>query len=288
MVPDKLINVITNWLMKNSKPSPFPLCDFERIKYELRPCDVILIEGRNRVSEVIKVITQSSWSHAALYIGRLHDIENPILRKHVQENYHGDPNSQLLIESYLGKGTIVTPLESYKLDHIRICRPSGISRQDAQHVISYAISRLGIEYDVKQILDLCRYFFPWGIFPRRWRSSLFQQNIGRATKQICSTLLAEAFATVKFPIRPLVTRDKKRGVKFFRRNPRLCTPSDFDYSPYFDIIKYPLFEVKTSAVYRDLPWSKDTISNDAEGLVTPTREQQKGIDLDMGEDDKNS
>ena len=67
---------IVGWLMKETSPTGFPMSDFERMQFELRSCDVLLVEGRSRVSEIIKAITQSSWSHTALYIGRIHDIEN--------------------------------------------------------------------------------------------------------------------------------------------------------------------------------------------------------------------
>ena len=35
----------------------------------LAPGDVLLVEGNTRVSGAIKYLTQSTWSHAALYIG---------------------------------------------------------------------------------------------------------------------------------------------------------------------------------------------------------------------------
>ena len=35
----------------------------------LRPGDVLLVEGQTRVSVAIKYLTQSTWSHAALYVG---------------------------------------------------------------------------------------------------------------------------------------------------------------------------------------------------------------------------
>jgi len=75
--------------------------------------------------------------------------------------------------------------------------------------------------------------------PRRWRSSLFQHNAGKATKTVCSTMIAEAFGFIQFPILPLVKRSGEQGVQLFRRNPKLCTPRAFDYSPYFEIIKSP-------------------------------------------------
>lgn len=253
----KLKAKLIAWLSKDHPPDEVPICDFERIRYEIRPCDVLLIEGRSRVSEVIKLITQSPWSHAALYIGRIHEIENPILRKRVQEFIDCDPDEQLVIEGMLGHGTIVSPLSNYHKDHIRICRPAGLSRQDAQKVIGYSIGRLGMDYDVRQSLDLARFLFPWGILPRRWRSTLFEHNAGEPTQQICSSLIAEAFASVRFPVLPLVKKKGERGIQLVQRNPRLFTPRDFDYSPYFEIIKYPIFELTEQALYRHLPWEEE-------------------------------
>ena len=35
----------------------------------LRPGDVLLVEGNTRLSVAIKYLTQSTWSHAALFVG---------------------------------------------------------------------------------------------------------------------------------------------------------------------------------------------------------------------------
>lgn len=250
----KMTRPIVNWLTQQRPAPEFPLSDFERIRYEVRPCDVLLIEGRSRVSDVIKMITQSTWSHAALYLGRIHDIEDPELRNTLSELFPYSPDTQLIVESELGLGTVVRDLASYKQDHIRICRPRGISHKDCQQMIHYAISQLGKEYDVRQILDLARFLFPWWIMPRRWRSSLFQHNAGKATKTVCSTMIAEAFGFIQFPILPLVKKSGDQGIQLFRRNPKLCTPRDFDYSPYFEIIKYPFMDFSDHANYRLLPW----------------------------------
>jgi hypothetical protein len=267
-----LINKITNWLTEDAQPPrDFPLSNFERILYEVRPCDVLLIEGRTRVSEVIRTITQSPWTHAVLYIGRLRDIENPVLYKQVEQHYLGDTGTQLIIESILGKGTIVSPLSDYQKDHIRICRPKGLSRYDALNVISYAIGKLGLQYDVRQIFDLARFLLPWTIFPRRWQSSLFSYNPGTSTKQSCSSLVAEAFSSVHFPILP-VLKEQGGSMEILMRNPRLFTPSDFDFSPFFEIIKYPIFELSERGVYRDLPWNKQGLYSNDDGQVIHTSE----------------
>jgi len=248
-----LRNTVVNWL-KHKKPLPhMPLSDFEKVRHEVRLCDVVLIEGRSRVSEVIKLITQSTWSHAALYIGRLHDIEDPLLRDSLRKHYMGAPDTQLIIESELGIGTVVRPLTNYECEHLRICRPRGLDFQGSQKVIRYSIGRLGTSYDVRQIFDLARFLFPWFIMPRRWRSSLFSANPGKSTQTVCSTMIAEAFGSITFPILPLAKRTEGGQVKLYMRNPKLCTPSDFDYSPYFDIIKYPFLDFNHYAQQRLQP-----------------------------------
>ena len=241
------------WLNHERPPRPYPLSDFERISYELKPCDILLVEGRSRIGEVICWITQSAWTHAALYIGRLHDIEDPELREIVTHHHCGDDSDRLVIESLLGQGTIVRSLEAYQNEHLRICRPSRLTIKDCHQVIRYAVSRLGVDYDVRQIFDLARFLFPWYILPKKWRSSLFQHSVGRSTRTVCSTMIAEAFAFVHFPILPLI-KESDEKVQLFRRNPKLCTPSDFDYSPYFEIIKYPFVDFRHDQNYHLLPW----------------------------------
>ena len=76
-------------------------------------------------------------------------------------------------------------------------------------------------------------------------------------------MIAEAFASIQYPILPLVKRSENHEVKIYRRNPKLCTPSDFDYSPYFDIIKYPFMNFAQSQPhYRLLPWEVDKLQPD--------------------------
>jgi len=252
-------NKIEKWLNTEKPPAAFPICDYEKLSYGIRPGDVILVEGRTKVSDVIRLITQSRWSHSALYIGRLHDIRDPEMRHRVQQFYDASPDEQLLIEGILGRGMIVTPLSEYARDNLRVCRPSTLTAADAQVVINYSISRLGVGYNIRQLFDLARFIFPWRILPRRWRSSLFTRNPGDVAKTVCSSLIAEAFYSVKYPILPLFRRIGKEGIELIPRNTRLYTPADFDYSPYFDIKKFPFMGSKNSSPYRDLPWNKDGV-----------------------------
>lgn len=258
---------LINWLNTERTSRTFPLSDYERICFELKPCDVLLVEGRSRVSDVIRWITQSPWTHAALYIGRIHDIEDDDLSEIVKNYYKGDAGDRLVIESILGRGTRVQCLQVYKDEHMRICRPSRLSLQDSKQVRRYAISRLGVDYDVRQIFDLARFLLPWFILPRRWRSTLFESNPGRSARTVCSTMIAEAFAYVQFPILPLVKQSDDDNVQLFRRNPKLCTPSDFDYSPYFEIIKYPFVDFRHDQDYHMLPWDGSNELSDEENKL---------------------
>ena len=96
---------IVGWLITEQQPVGPPLCDFERVRYEVRPCDVILVEGRSRVSEIIRTVTQSPWSHAALYIGRIHDLDDGELRDGLLDGLGGDPG-QDVAELRRGQGGI--------------------------------------------------------------------------------------------------------------------------------------------------------------------------------------
>lgn len=260
-----LVSRLVNWLNSEDGRHDIPPCDFDRLSFEIRPCDVLLVEGRNRVSNLIKTITLSSWTHSALYIGRLHDIDDPELHALIQRHYDGDPTDQLLIEPLLGQGTVISPLSKYREDHLRICRPKGLARQDAYAVIQAAAGYLGREYDIRQLFDLARFIFPYGMVPRRWRSSLFEHNAGDQTRTVCSTMIAEVFAAVHYPVLPVIHRSADGGLKLYKRNTRLYTPRDFDYSPYFDVIKYPILGLDDIAVYRQLPWDKEGVVCNARG-----------------------
>ncbi|MCW8957296.1 MAG: YiiX/YebB-like N1pC/P60 family cysteine hydrolase [Gammaproteobacteria bacterium] len=264
-------NRIVWWLSFEKAEHKLPMSDFERLRYEIRPGDVILVEGRSRVSEIIKTITLSNWTHSALYIGRLHDIEDPNLRDYIRSRYNGETDDQLIIESLLGEGTLVDSISKYRDEHIRICRPNGITRRDAQKVIAYAINQLGTYYNVRQILDLARFMFPYSLLPRRWRSSLFEHNAGAPTHTVCSSMMAEAFSSVHFPILPVLHRDSDGNLKLYKRNTKLITPKDFDYSPYFDVIKYPILDFDELAIYRKMPWSKDGVilNDENENFIPP-------------------
>ena len=152
--------VLARYLEKPAQGyAPFTPSDPEVLRATLRPGDVLLVEGNNHISGVIKYLTQSTWSHAALYAGPIGD--------RVTED--GEP--LVLIEAHIGQGVVAAPLSKYVHCHTRICRPTKLTADDCARVCAYAAERIGFDYDLKNIIDLMRYLFPLPV-PQRWRRRL--------------------------------------------------------------------------------------------------------------------
>ena len=90
---------------------PFTPADPKALQALIKPGDILLIEGRTHIAGVIKYLTQSTWSHAALYVGPVDG----------QMTSSGEPCD--LVESNMEAGIISVPLSTYFDYHTRICRP---------------------------------------------------------------------------------------------------------------------------------------------------------------------
>lgn len=254
---ERVWSYLVNWLTAQPNDGRLSPNDFDVVAEKIQAGDILLVEGRTRVGGMIKTITRSAWSHSAICIGRLDEIEDLAVREIVHKFYDGPVDEPLLIEAEIDRGTVVTPLSFYRNFHVRVAHPIGLSEMDARRITAFMVSHLGDSYDVKQLLDLARFLVPWWTFvPRRWQSSLFEHNAGQATKNVCSSLIAEAFSRVGFPILPLVERSAEGQLHFYPRNPKLFTPRDFDYSPFFKILKYPLLKETSEGYYRILRWEQ--------------------------------
>jgi hypothetical protein len=228
IVLDKIGKLIADYLQKEvAGYEPFTPSDPEQLNQMIEPGDVLLVEGNSRISGIIKYLTQSTWSHAALYVGPIDGAAEP----------DGEPH--VLIEANIGEGVSSSPLSRYLPSHTRVCRPVGLSHEDRHTVCRYAINRIGFGYDTKNILDLMRYLFPMPV-PQRWRRRMIAFGSGDPTKIICSALIAQAFDTVRYPILPKITtagsRQARREILHIRHS-SLYMPRDFDISPYFEIVK---------------------------------------------------
>ncbi len=229
---------------------PYAPSDPEALSANLRPGDVLLVEGDNRVSSAIKYLTQSTWSHAAMYVGPIPGRNEP----------DGEPH--VLVEAYIGEGVVSSPLSRYRNYHTRICRPVGLTAGDARKIMQFMVARIGLAYDTKNIFDLLRYLVPLPI-PSRFRRRMIALGSGDPTRAICSTLIAQAFESVRYPILPRIERLAQGGHQRVKgrmarqeilhiRHYSLYTPRDFDISPFFAVVK-PTIERGFN--YKRLTWS---------------------------------
>jgi hypothetical protein len=220
----------------------------------LRPGDVLLVEGNNHISGVIKYLTQSTWSHAALYVGPIGD----------RATEDGEP--LVLVEANIGQGVVAAALSKYARYHTRICRPTGLTDDDRARVCAYAAERIGFDYDLKNIVDLLRYLLPLPV-PQRWRRRMMSLGSGHPTRIICSALIAQAFENVRYPILPRVTLVESEAARqeiLEIRHSSLFAPRDFDISPYFEVVKPTIAK---GFDYKAMAWA-DVPAPDADELVS--------------------
>jgi hypothetical protein len=245
---------------------PFTPSDPNALRQTLQPGDVLLVEGNNKVSGIIKYLTQSTWSHAALYVG-------PMPGCAAED---GEPH--VLIEANLGEGVVSAPLSKYTPFHTRICRPVGLITDDCAQVCTYAISRIGYAYDLKNIIDLMRYLFPLPV-PLRWRRRLIALGSGDPTRLICSALIADAFTSVRYPILPKIklAGSLAREEILEIRHSSLYCPRDFDISPYFNVVKPT---IARGFDYKRLQWAdqaRDDHDDSSIPLVPEAAEDEVGV-----------
>jgi hypothetical protein len=113
---------------------------------------------------------------------------------------------------------------------------------------------------MKNIADLLRYLMPHPPVPARWRRRMLAMGSGDPTRAICSSLIAQAFGRIHYPILPIITREFRADAKaryqrseiLHIRHHSLYAPRDFDLSPYFQVVKPTL---AAGFDHRSLRWA---------------------------------
>lgn len=244
---------LAHYLSKPAKHyNSFTLQDEATLETHLRPADILLVDGRDRISTTIKYLSQSTWSHAAIYVG---DFVHP---------QSGEMQHKKLVEANLQHGVEAVPLSKYAKLNKRICRAWNLTPEDTDTVVNFMIHSLGKSYDPVNVFDLLRYLLPTPPVPTRFRRRMLALGSGDPTRTICSTLIAQAFESVRYPILPRISRnrdewDARREIWHIRHH-SLFVPRDFDISPYFNIIKP---ELEKNFNYKTLRWSRSTEQHEA-------------------------
>lgn len=247
----KIGRMLATYLEKPSASYPqLATCKPELVAAAMQAGDVLLVDGSSRVSTAIKYLTQSTWSHAALCIVDDRNATRP------------DCNKVMLLEADVLEGVRIVTLDRYSQRHTRICRPVGLKADDIAQAIEFARVKVGHQYDTKNVFDLLRYLIQTPPVPTRWRRKMIALGSGDPTRAICSSLIAQTFQSIHYPILPEVSfqKTKNRDSQYCYdevlhiRHHTLYVPRDFDISPYFKIIKPSLNGVFDP---HKLTWSED-------------------------------
>ena len=251
--------------------------DFDHLAAGIHKGDVLLVEGDQRVSAVIKYLTQSSWSHAALYIGDELLRRDDELKQWAVETF-GDAAHHLLVEA-LFEGVVASPLVKYIDYNVRLCRPHRLHADDLQAILDDAVSAIGWRYDLRNVLDLALHLIWVSLAPGRHREEMLRFGSGGSSQVICTSLLGRMFHKVGFPVLPSVTYPEASGIDqpiprrtlwslalrrsripysglYRKRHPTLLTPRDFDLSPYFEIVKFSV-QTEKRFDYSRIEWAND-------------------------------
>jgi hypothetical protein len=251
--------------------------DLDQLKATIRKGDVLLVEGDQRVSAVIRYLTRSSWSHAVLYIG------DELLRrgddlKHRTRETFGDASGHLIVEA-LFDGVVASPLSKYIDFNVRLCRPHRLRSDHLKIILDEAVEAIGWRYDLRNLLDLAIHLLHVSLMPGRHRQKVLRFGSGASSQVICTSLLGQLFHKVGFPVLPSVTYPERAGGAealarrrpwswlarrrrmlhrglYRRRHPTQLTPRDFDLSPYFQIVKFNLVQERKFD-YSRIEWAPE-------------------------------
>jgi len=238
-----------------AKPRPsrshVPTSPREVIAATLRKGDVLLVEGTSRFSSAIKYLTQSTWSHAALYIG-----------DHLGPPDDGE-EARVLCDVDVEKGVRMIPMSEFADMHTRICRPVGLNDAEIHQLCEFMVSHVGTTYDMKNVFDLARYLVRTPV-PDKIKRRSIAFGSGQPTQAICSTLIAQAFNSLRYPILPeveLIDTSTPGGQRakaeiLHIRHFSLYMPRDFDTSPFFKIVKP---RIEGGFDYHALSWAKEDL-----------------------------
>jgi cell wall-associated NlpC family hydrolase len=194
--------------------SPQPTADPQSLPAVLRNGDVLLTEGKTRAALLVKRLTKSTWSHVSMYVGPL----------------EAGPDPRCVVEADIAEGVRAIRLSELDALEIRILRPIGLDDAQRGRLAEWVVTRIGGEYDLKHAWVLARTYLP-----TLRKASPVPAPAGiaeTASRFICSTLLADAFALVGHEIPSPRTAVAGHG----GANPRYVVPSDFESASGFEVV----------------------------------------------------
>jgi len=181
----------------------------------LRPGDVLLTDGNSRMAALVRRVTRSTWSHVSMYVGPL--------------EHSADP--RCIVEADVAAGVRAVRLSELRGLRVRVLRPTGLVDADRRRLADWVVSRIGDEYDMAHAWALGRRLLR---LPLAWNTAPAPRSLAQGAMQfICSTLLAQAFVVVGYPIAPAQV-----GIRdAWAADHRYVTPRDFERAHGFEVVR---------------------------------------------------
>jgi hypothetical protein len=210
----RVINALTRYLARPlDEFSTLATVDRQALAAVLRSGDVLLCAGNTRCAEVVKRLTRSTWSHVSMYVGPLEDAPDPLC----------------IVEADIAVGVRAIRLSDLDARRISVLRPVGLDDAERARLTESVLRHVGSEYDLAHAWLLAR-----SLFVRRWWARLrsVPTTMGRsATRFICSSLIAQAFALIGHAILPAGGTVSDR-----EQHHNSLVPADFERASLFAIV----------------------------------------------------
>jgi len=176
--------------------------------------DVLLSDGNTRVAALVKRFTGSTWSHVSMYVGPLEEGTDP----------------PCIVEADVAAGVRSIRLSELEALRVRVLRPIDLNDTDRRRLADWVVSQIGSEYDLAHAWALGRDLLRLPVRPRL--QALSHTMAKGATRFICCSLLAHAFALVGYPILPVQMRASPTATVDHRN----LTPGDFERASVFEVV----------------------------------------------------
>ena len=184
--------------------------DLRVLAMVLRHGDVVLASGRTRAAALVRRFTGSCWAHAALYVGPLEE----------------GPDPRCIVEADIAEGVRAVPLTEFRGQRVLVLRPTGLAPEDRHRLAQWILTHIGDRYDLVHAWALAKTLLR---LPLPLRVPPVSES---ATRFICSSLLAQAFLLVGYPIAPAHARVRIASAPDLR----YVTPRDFASASGFEVI----------------------------------------------------
>ena len=187
--------------------------DRQALARVLRRGDVLLSAGNTRFAEWVKRLTQSAWSHVSMYVGPMEDAPDPLC----------------VVEADIVHGVRAIRLSQLQAHRVCVLRPAALDDAERARLAESVLRHVGSEYDLAHAWLLAR-----GLLLRRWWAGLRSLPTTMrlsATRFICSSLIAQAFAVIGYSILPggALAVDRERYHSSL-------VPADFERASMFAVV----------------------------------------------------